>query len=1508
MQCSFDYYKHIESPNMYLCNPDRSIIGFVGAQNRHAVLRFNDLSELTFTIDSNEESKDVYDKIETKRLIFVENIGWFQIVDVAENVSGETKNKSVTAESHQTQLKTRGFVSEERVYMFYNPNDPNDANYKSEDTGAIPSVIGQLVQQIGLKVDLTVGDVEPPEDYGEWTLIYVEPFLRFKSKGDAELMYVSADDVKNVCRTFKDETTYAYDFIVNSVSKGFEVVFEFDFLRHAIKVRSLKNVTKSTNIYLAFENIINQLSVTENAENIVTVLSCNGNDLDIRAVNPMGTNYIVDFDYYKKTIEDKDGKLSYPWMSKGLINALDEWKTEWDKWQEDDANREGHVIGYSTLVSELQDKYAEKLKIESQITVANLKVMDLQAARDQLATADKDKIAEIGKQVLVAETVRVGECSVSPSSNYNGTPFEVGEILNATQFYSEVSLTDGNEWELSGVEKTLEDLLRTFTEGEKDSSGDWEPAEGTAIYFHEATEGATDAHKSYCKLLIGAEVGLCKNESGSLSEEGDIVVRGNTFNIKKEADGWTITSSNTPDGHSVTLTAPYFYEEGLRYKLTLTDGRVPTLYCFYVSGFKRFTTYSEVVASSENGYNQGWYEHWRTWVAGLENHKSLVDDEIKALQDECSYIAERCNVQKYVLKKGANLYSELLNYWIEGEYTNESLAALESTTMSQRIDLARELMEAGKTELEKVSQPTFSMSVDAVNFIYLPEFLSYTNELELGRVITIEKDEDTHYRPALTSIEFDLDATNSFSLTFSTAAKLDETEMTFADLLNKSNSTSRTISANWSNLTNYSKDKEQIGSLLKEPLNRSLRAMQSGMSNQEFTIDETGILGRRYANAEHTEFNDEQVRMINNTIVFTDDNWESIKTALGKVYYDSANPEKSAYGLIAEVLVGELIMGESLKIRNSANTITLDENGISIKKSDETSVFSADTEGNLELVGKITASSGKIGGYSIGEKSLTSHIDGGIDVGMSSDTTEDALAFWASSKSLSEAGATPEFSVTNKGYLTASSGKIGSYIIDGGGGCLRKEDEKTGMGFANDKITPSLSSVGVTMISVGNETFVSKVKQGGKYTFTFSNAEWKLDGTTVTLSEYGITITGEPIEGDKIYVDYSPGFAFWAGGIPGDSTLTPKFSVTNEGFLNAQSAMIGCLEVSRTGQAGGALNILKTTDGKFSVTQTLNNNGDKTSSLSCAMLKATESIITQGNISAAGRIDGSDGIYGSRIGLEDQYFEFGVQVGATTYVATLDWVGFPFPFDNRIWITIRRNGATEGTRLDGTTLWVTYLTYGTWKTESVKLEGEKYLEGEKRYGLTLSSTITTEGYLSASENGAKSNPCKFTLSGNTGTTTINSSVRPRATNQYDLGSDDYRWKDVWSKNGLNSSSDKNLKKNIESIPLAYEKFFDNLLPVRYKFKKNESNRYHVGFIAQDVKNALDESGIPTSDFAGYLAYKKEDGTEEYGLRYGEFIALNTQMIQKLKRRVKELEEEIKALKEKNYETTKLASN
>lgn len=143
-----------------------------------------------------------------------------------------------------------------------------------------------------------------------------------------------------------------------------------------------------------------------------------------------------------------------------------------------------------------------------------------------------------------------------------------------------------------------------------------------------------------------------------------------------------------------------------------------------------------------------------------------------------------------------------------------------------------------------------------------------------------------------------------------------------------------------------------------------------------------------------------------------------------------------------------------------------------------------------------------------------------------------------------------------------------------------------------------------------------------------------------------------------------------------------------------------------------------------------------------------------------------------------------------------------------------------------------------------------------------------------------------------------------------LGSGNYRFSQLYVTSSSISTSDKNYKDDIKSLTNKHLQFFMKLQPVSFLFKEGTSGRTHIGFIAQDVEQAMSECGLTDLDFAGFCKDQKidsklvdgeevnepildENGNPEYiySLRYEEFIALNTYVIQELWKRVDAVEKE-----------------
>ena len=171
-----------------------------------------------------------------------------------------------------------------------------------------------------------------------------------------------------------------------------------------------------------------------------------------------------------------------------------------------------------------------------------------------------------------------------------------------------------------------------------------------------------------------------------------------------------------------------------------------------------------------------------------------------------------------------------------------------------------------------------------------------------------------------------------------------------------------------------------------------------------------------------------------------------------------------------------------------------------------------------------------------------------------------------------------------------------------------------------------------------------------------------------------------------------------------------------------------------------------------------------------------------------------------------------------------------------------------------------------------------------------------------------------------------------------LGTSSYQWTHLYTQNSNiiaanvstlsldepeMTSSDIRLKKDFIELN-KWENFFMDLEPCAFKLKIDDNNKYHLGFKAQQVKDSLFNNKLRLEDFAGFVKvkYDKEecindkkkelyeqegiqDGDEVYSLRYTEFTALNTHMIQKNYKYIQSLEEKVKILEEK---IEKLTSN
>lgn len=137
---------------------------------------------------------------------------------------------------------------------------------------------------------------------------------------------------------------------------------------------------------------------------------------------------------------------------------------------------------------------------------------------------------------------------------------------------------------------------------------------------------------------------------------------------------------------------------------------------------------------------------------------------------------------------------------------------------------------------------------------------------------------------------------------------------------------------------------------------------------------------------------------------------------------------------------------------------------------------------------------------------------------------------------------------------------------------------------------------------------------------------------------------------------------------------------------------------------------------------------------------------------------------------------------------------------------------------------------------------------------------------------------------------VGGDLAPSVSEENSCGRSSRKWTDIYAVNSEIQTSDRAKKKDIFYDLSFYEEFFNALTPCAFRFR-NAHERVHLGLIAQDVEEQMEKHGIDSMELAAFIKSPNESGDGyDYGLRYGEFISLLIDQVQKLKKRVKTLEE------------------
>jgi hypothetical protein len=269
---------------------------------------------------------------------------------------------------------------------------------------------------------------------------------------------------------------------------------------------------------------------------------------------------------------------------------------------------------------------------------------------------------------------------------------------------------------------------------------------------------------------------------------------------------------------------------------------------------------------------------------------------------------------------------ELNEFIYENTYQNENIIQTDSMTLVEIQDAAQALYNQAQGVLSRVSQPRYEINIDAANFVDLQEYQLFTQQTELGCIVTAELESGTYIETVLLEINMQFDDPSDFSLVFSNRLRLDNGDFIYSDLMGQVQKTGSSVSFDSSKWANWSTDyKDDVSTFITSALDATVNNLISN-SNQEIIINQNGLMGRKYSPT-LADFEPKQVWLTNNVLAFSDDGFETAKLALGEVPVPGGG---TAYGIVGEIIVGNMIAGNTLTITNENNNFILDSTGATL--------------------------------------------------------------------------------------------------------------------------------------------------------------------------------------------------------------------------------------------------------------------------------------------------------------------------------------------------------------------------------------------------------------------------------------------------------------------------------------------------------------------------------------------------------------------------------------------------
>lgn len=965
--------KSYKKPDVYLCDVDKSPMCKLNATCARGSFKFNAYSELSFetsrtyldSITGETKINPFYDKIETPRLIKLDGFGYFEIQGPELTNNGIKESQTVTAYSLEYTLSTK--------YL---------ENFQI-NTGAAESV------EVGYAYDTYY------KQYGDDYINYIAPVtLCNDANPKLSLLHLAIEkafgwrighvdaSLKTLSRKFDVDRQSIYDFLMNEVCAKFNCYIIFDTETNTINVYAESKTSKfigdgrtnqftispkfdeintvsvdgykttkwsynsftgvitledtptsgahievvdgaltewETDVFVTFENLAQEIKVSYDSDEIKTQLTVTyGDDLDIREAN-LGIPYLTDLSYY----------YTVDWMGQDLYDA------------------------YTAYMQKSQNSQVEyKRNSEKMLDVAN------RQSFEELRLS-----MGYGEASVLPTTVGTYYVRGGSAPHYYYTEVSLPADYDASVQYYKLNGTNINTGK---VKKLYEALQKYFNDGSLDD-------------FIDDPEDDSDLTDSFSFMV--------------------------TYKISNLYNDLKVATTKEQKETAVNKFLDEMWNE---------VGRTPLQKSYKEPYEKQQTQFIDYAKEDHKDYS-----YYYATVLILDSIKKAIDIRTKSIE---KLEKEYQNIQKLNTNISASLAMDknftenqlirLSAFIREDELQLDDIVETDEDTIADSFKIKEDAIESGRIELHKLSQPKLQFSMTMANIYAIKAFEPIIDQFQLGNVIKVGLRKDYIKQSRLLQVDLEFDNLSSLSTEFGELTNLRTQSDIHADLLGQAISAGKSVAQNSANWTKGSDTATSTDLRIQNGLLDAATVLKAMDGSQSSEIDQFGIHLRK-VNSSTGEIDPKQGWLVNNMFAYTDDNWKTTKTVLGE--FKLRGEESSRWGLLADAVIagyveGSHIIGGDIKIGDiGTNSFP----------------FQVNTEGDMTATSATIKGNSTIAGWNVTDKYIDSTVSN-TKKRLYLASASDSSTNWICATNSSGANT---FYVTKEGKIYATSGEIGGFTL-----------------------------------------------------------------------------------------------------------------------------------------------------------------------------------------------------------------------------------------------------------------------------------------------------------------------------------------------------------------------------------------------------------------------------------------------------------------------------------------------